>query len=67
MEVEEKRGSPPTEKGQKDTMVSEKLAKLDASFDNRVYEMVGSSVDNTARSSDTSRYTTTTISTSKQL
>ena len=67
MDVEVKRDSPPTEKGQKDTMVSEKMAKLDSSFDNRTYEMGERSADYTARSSHTSRYTTTTISTSKQL
>ena len=39
MDVEGKRGSPPTEKGQKDTMVSEKMAKLDSSFENSAYEL----------------------------
>jgi len=67
MEVEVKRGSPPTEKGQKDTMVSEKMAKLESTFDNSGYERGERSVDDTSRSSRTSRYTTTTISTSKQL
>ena len=67
MEVEAKRGSPPIEKGQKDTMVSEKMAKLDSTFDNDAYETVEVSVDDTARQSRTTRYTTTTISTSKQL
>ena len=67
MEVEVKRGSPPTEKGQKDAMVSEKMAKLHSAFDNTGYEEGERSVDDTARSSRTSRYTTTTFSTSKQL
>lgn len=67
MEVEVKRGSPPIEKGQKDIMVSEKMAKLDSTFDNNVYETVEGSADDTARQSRTTRYTTTTISTSKQL
>lgn len=67
MEVEVKRGSPPTEKGQKDTMVSEKMAKLESTFDNSGYERGERSVDDTSHSSRTSRYTTTTINTSKQL
>jgi len=67
MEVEVKRGSPPTEKGQKDTMVSEKMAKSHSTFDNSGYERGKRSVDDTAPSSRTTRYTTTTISTSKQL
>lgn len=67
MEVEVKRGSPPIEKGQKDSMVSEKMAKLDSTFDNNVYETVEGSAEDTARQSRTTRYTTTTISTSKQL
>lgn len=66
MDVEGKRGSPPTEKGQKDTMVSEKMAKLDSSFENSAYELGERSVEYTARPSRPSRYTTTTISTSKQ-
>ena len=63
MEVEVKRGSPPTEKGQKDTMVSEKMAKLDSTFDNDAFE----SADNSARPSRPSRYTSTTMTTFKQM
>lgn len=73
MEVEVKRGSPPTEKGQRDTMVSEKMAKLETTYDNRAYERgersgshTYASVDDT-RTTRTARYATTTITTSKEL
>ncbi|KAL9964212.1 hypothetical protein ACROYT_G027818 [Oculina patagonica] len=71
MDVEGKRDSPPTEKGQKDSMVSEKSTTAKISYDNSAYDSAvasGShtydSVDDTIRTTRTVRYTTTTVTTS---
>lgn len=43
MEVEGKRDSPPTEKGQKDSMVSEKSKTAKTAYDNSAYDTAGTS------------------------
>lgn len=71
MDVEAKRDSPPTEKGQKDSMVSEKSTTVKTAYDNSAYDRATTSgshtyesVDDSTRTTRTVRYTTTTVTTS---
>ena len=71
--MELKRDSPPTEKGQKDSMVSEKSTTVKKAYDNSAYDSAGTSdshtyesVDNNTRTTRTARYTTTTVTTTSK-
>ncbi|KAJ7384345.1 hypothetical protein OS493_022458 [Desmophyllum pertusum] len=67
MYTDVKRSSPPTEKGQKDSMVSEKKKTVRATFENPAYDGVEKESHTYESVDNTTRYTTTTMTYTREV